>query len=429
MHRHIKNLLHLLIITFSSCKVVHTTSLVADVREGSSSAFDTYSFNAVGHEGAFCFAATNSYDAPLLKYDGEQVEPITVQQWEAMPVSSLGSFRALQGAWEYGIPPEVLGKTDVAHAFPNIYMETDGSVVFIARDPEKGQEPHLFDGHELSVIDIWPGRRGSSPSWFYLLNDQIFFNARDSLRGTELWVYHIYNDQLKLKDLSPEAGNSYPAFFSTYQNNLIFSASGPGTGREPVIFDGNEFRFIDVIPGTSGSSPFYYKAFKDDVCFIAKDSIHGRELHVYNGAEAKMVADFNAGAGDGTPRPDFRASYEAAVYKDALYFMGDDGQHGKELLKFDGKSIEMVQDILPGPEGSDPKWLTLFEGKLFFTADDGMHGEELWVYDGKQLEMMKDIRKGSDGSYPNFLRVYEDRIYYTADDGLHGRELWIVDVE
>ena len=44
---------------------------------------------------------------------------------------------------------------------------------------------------------------------------------------------------------------------------------------------------------------------------------------------------------------------------------------------------------------------------------------------GKGGFMVADIMPGPDGSYPGFLTRVGDRLYFAADDGVHGRELWM----
>ena len=65
-----------------------------------------------------------------------------------------------------------------------------------------------------------------------------------------------------------------------------------------------------------------------------------------------------------------------------LYFVADDGVHGRELLQSDGtlSGTVMIQDIRPGVSGSTPRNLTDVNGTLFFTANDGITGEELWTF-------------------------------------------------
>src|SRR5262249_46048169 len=66
---------------------------------------------------------------------------------------------------------------------------------------------------------------------------------------------------------------------------------------------------------------------------------------------------------------------------DFLYFGADDGTHGRELWRTNGRpgGTTLFADINPGAAGSDPQFLTKGNGRLYFTADVGTHGRALWV--------------------------------------------------
>jgi ELWxxDGT repeat protein len=84
-------------------------------------------------------------------------------------------------------------------------------------------------------------------------------------------------------------------------------------------------------------------------------------------------------------------------------------------------------DIRPGPEGSNPSDLVVWNDKLYFKADDGVHGEELWVSTGKKNEthMVTDIIsvpvEQAGISEPT---SFGNSIFFAHDDPDHGRELW-----
>ena len=85
-----------------------------------------------------------------------------------------------------------------------------------------------------------------------------------------------------------------------------------------------------------------------------------------------------------------------------------------------------VIDINPGPASSDPSQFVDVNGTAFFTADDGVHGFELWKSNGKPngTVLVKDINPGSSSSYPRYLTNVNGTLFFSANDGTNGQELW-----
>jgi ELWxxDGT repeat protein len=66
------------------------------------------------------------------------------------------------------------------------------------------------------------------------------------------------------------------------------------------------------------------------------------------------------------------------VHRDLLFMVAENRSFDDELWINDGTKTERFADILPGSDGSSPKFLTEYGGDLFFTANDGAHGLEIW---------------------------------------------------
>jgi ELWxxDGT repeat protein len=119
----------------------------------------------------------------------------------------------------------------------------------------------------------------------------------------------------------------------------------------------------------------------------------------------------------------------------ALYFVANDGMHGKELWRTDGtpEGTRKIKDIRPDFACACPYWLTRAGDQVFFVADDGIHGAELWRSDGTSggTTMVRDINAGRSSAFEQFINgppppivAAADVVYFTANDGEHGFELW-----
>lgn len=112
------------------------------------------------------------------------------------------------------------------------------------------------------------------------------------------------------------------------------------------------------------------------------------------------------------------------------FFVADDGFTGSELWKTDGTvaGTMQVKDILPGPETSNPRDLTVVGGEVFFTAEDALGEIDLWKSDGTESGTVLVFDADANGVYyPTQLTESGGRLFFTADEVGTGYELWTSD--
>ena len=169
------------------------------------------------------------------------------------------------------------------------------------------------------------------------------------------------------------------------------------------------------------------KSMSGAMYYVSDDGVHGKELWRSDGTAAGtyMVMDINPGSVGSDPT-------ELVVSNGVLYFSASDGASadGTELWRTDGTAAGtyMVKDINPGNQSSSPAHLTDVNGVLYFSASDGasVSGTELWCTDGTAAGtyMVKDIYPGNVSGNPDHLVNVNGTLFFSASDGSNGTELW-----
>jgi len=285
--------------------------------------------------------------------------------------------------------------------------------------------------------DINPGSSGGHPGGFTVVGNTLYFSANDGTNGNELWKSDGTSaGTVMFKDINPGSSGSTPGGFTAIGNTLYFRANDDTHGRELWKSDGTSAGTVmvkDIDSGTCGqcgvtNDPFI--AVGNTLYFVADDGTHGKELWKSDGTSAGtvMVKDINSDSSGSVTYDPFIA------VGNTLYFIANDGTHGKELWKSDGTSAGtvMVKDINSGSSDSKPGLyakLTAVGSTLYFSADDGTNGHELWKSDGTSsgTVMVKDIRSGyNDGiaGYGHQPTAIGNTLYFRANGGIHGFDLW-----
>lgn len=201
---------------------------------------------------------------------------------------------------------------------------------------------------------------------------------------------------------------------------LLFAANDGVHGYELWSYDGSETKLVkDIYEGASSSECQNFHLLEDKVIFTADDGIHGIELWITDGTEqgTKLIKDINEGNAKGVFEGSGNVFDYFHVYNGALYFNGNEGEHGYELWRTDGteEGTYMVKNILVASIGSFPHNYIMYKEELFFVTHDG-----LWKTDGTEEGTIAVKQKQPNGSSFNLsnLKSMGDYMLMMANDGL-----------
>lgn len=294
-----------------------------------------------------------------------------------------------------------------------------------------------------------------------VFDGKLYFCARDSTHGYELWVYDGTNDPTIAFDLNGSSSSSISSGpgLIVYGGKFYFVANDGENGKELWSYDGINApeMVIDLVPGSSGfeateiyayndkiylaslTEMYVYdlststasliyenqasnlKGFDNKLYFAAVDSSNDEELWCYDGSTSSLVYGFYA---DGNGQPADFTEYQGELYMSAI------DENGRGLWKYSGTGNPTrvsVASSLTNVGG-----LTVVNNNLFFRAYDGTHGMEPWKYDGSDVQMGADIYLGNTtSSVPDYFCEFDDKLYFQAADydgsTKHGKELWAWD--
>ncbi len=257
-------------------------------------------------------------------------------------------------------------------------------------------------------------------------------------------------------DVNPGPGSSFSNVDSSRNpvavgGYLFFAASDGISGQELWKTDGTAegtVQVADINSGAKGSYPNSFTVVDEKLYFLARDGISSNELWKTDGTSAGTVRVSEIPSGYdsnhivvhdirlflGTINLNIASFTNPAVIANTLFFVANDGISGFELWRSDGtpEGTILVKDIFLGPNGGNPRYLTVVNDKILFRANDGIHGYELWVSDGTDggTYMVKDINQGSGSGvdFPGQMHVIGNKVYFKAVRGSRGSgyvpEIW-----
>jgi ELWxxDGT repeat protein len=317
---------------------------------------------------------------------------------------------------------------------PHAFCALNNKLLFGANDNSGYEELWISDGTAQGTVPLKTISTDlTKPSYINSITsmgNQAFFIADDGIHGSELWITDGTTAGTRMvKDIEPTA--NVGALFSSsmptvLDNKIYFKAKESVYGCELWVSDGTEAGTIlvkDINPGTAngfypGSSPVF-TVMNGKLYFRGIDAAHGDELWVTDGTEAGtyMVKDINPGAA-------FSMGWEIYPFNNKLYFNAYNGDPaiGWELWSSDGTAdgTQLFKDINTNtnPGGSNERSFCEYNGKLYFFGEyeigsDGLV-HQLWVTNGTAAGTVP-VAELPANNYSSNIILYNGDLYFTND--------------
>ncbi len=298
-----------------------------------------------------------------------------------------------------------------------------GSDVYLSARGSQGVELFRLNSTSATqIFDINPGTTGSeqnssSPSDFALINNRLIFSATDNTNGRELWSYTGSGSPTRISQIASGSASSFPNNIKVVNGSAFFSASTGGNNQELYrTTDGINVSLIrDINTGSDGSFPYnfvdagngktIFSAFRNDIGFepFITDGTNGGTLLVKDTNISARSVGFNS---------------EGAVLSGWRYFPGNSQNTGIELYRTDGTVTQLVSDINPGVDSSNPRKIQAINslpGWVYFIAEDGNGITKLYRTNGTNTNPINIINgNGVSDKILDIAVTGTNQVYVTA---------------
>jgi ELWxxDGT repeat protein len=310
----------------------------------------------------------------------------------------------------------------------NNLIVSNGVLYFSANNGASGTELFRSDGTSNGTYLVKDIRNGTGGGLEYVpaftdINGVLYFMADNGIDGYEPWKSDGTNSgTVMVANVFSGSGSSYPEYFTNINGTIFFAAMAPGIGYELFKTDGTNGASLvkDLATGTGNGVLGNFCALNNLLIFYGTDGQNQGQLWRSDGTDAGTVMLNNKL--DGDKYPQYPINFNGKIFFTAQNNLGI------ELWSTDGTEAgtEVFKDIYNGQGSSSPVNLTTIGNRLFFLADDGLHGKELWSSDGtaEHTSIVKDVANGTTGSKVSYnLTTFQNQLVFQAQDEYY-QKLW-----
>jgi ELWxxDGT repeat protein len=290
--------------------------------------------------------------------------------------------------------------------------------------------------------DILPGTAESQPRNFMQFGNRVVFSTLTAGNASqELWITDgTTAGTTKIRDMSYVV--NYGS--AVLNGRLYFQGASSGYAPVIWSTDGVTASQVAAITPQEANLTTYgdWVYFNGDSTNAALSNrgggVTGYELLRTNGTVTEIAYDINATANSGS----WSKPTNLAVFNNELYFSANDGTHGYELMKFNGSTVTLIKDEFAGAGSSSPWHMNVFNGKLYYSAVDSINSRELYSSDGTSAGsgLLAEIFPGSvvcspmdyfcyggpNSSDPRLFTEYDGKLIFSAVNGTVGGELFAI---
>lgn len=397
-----------------------------------------YPEDFVVYDGDLYFSARGAEGRQVYRYTGTNVERVTtiggtdVEAREMLVHDGELYFVAQSPSAIFSFNGTALDRKDIIRrdgTDPLISdLESYNGNLFFSADAGNGNGRQLnrYDGSTYTELYVaTPDGDDRSPTGLTAYDGDLYY-AANTTDGRELFRYSSGTPSSERQVTRFDTQESAPENITGYGSKIYFSAEDGVNGRELYSLGTGSLYYpdrIDLRPGSKDSDPGDLTVHDGNLYFeatVGEENSERGVLHRYDGSSFTRVRGTNNFAVDG--RGTFDS--EKVVYDGHVYFVRDSPAVGQELFRSDGTTVELVEDLQVGTEGSSIGGLVVYDGDLYFRASTSSTGSELYRYDGSSVSVAADVISGSEGASPYDLTLYNGFIYFSAENASQDRELY-----